>query len=59
MCFVLNLVTFRSQYYLAHCNDGMVIVRETSEEPPEPLSANTPPLSIAMIGPVPVTKQAK
>jgi hypothetical protein len=31
----------------------------TSEEPPEPLSTNTIPLSIAMIGPVPLTQKAK
>jgi hypothetical protein len=31
------------------------MVRGTSEEPLEPLSANTVPLSIAMIGSVPLT----
>jgi hypothetical protein len=35
------------------------MVRGTSKEPPEPLSANAVPLSIAMIGPVPLTRQAK
>jgi predicted aspartyl protease len=54
-----NLVTFVSQYCLAHCNERAVIVRGTSEEPPEPLSTNTVPLSIAMIGPMPVTQQAQ
>jgi predicted aspartyl protease len=57
--FASNLVTFGSQYCLAHCNDRAVTVWGTSEEPPEPLSANTAPLSIAMIGPVPLTRQAK
>jgi predicted aspartyl protease len=57
--FASNLVTFGSQYCLALCNDRAVTVQGTSEEPPEPLSANTAPLSIAMIGPVPLTRQAK
>jgi hypothetical protein len=57
--FASNLVTFGSQYYLAHCNDRAVTVRGTSKEPPELLSANTAPLSIAMISPVPLTPQAK
>jgi predicted aspartyl protease len=53
--FASNIITFGSQYYLAHCNDMAVMVRDTSEEPPEPLSTNTAPLSITMIGPVPLT----
>jgi predicted aspartyl protease len=53
--FASNLVTSGSQYYLAHCNDRAVMVQGTSEELPEPPSANTAPLSIAMIGPVPLT----
>jgi hypothetical protein len=36
-----------------------VTVRGTSKDPPEPLTANAAPLSIAMIGPVPLTPQAK
>jgi hypothetical protein len=59
ICFTSNLVTFGSQYCLAYCNDRAVMVRGTSEEPPEPLSTNTAPLSIAMIGPIPLTQQAK
>jgi hypothetical protein len=59
ICFASNFVTFGSQYYLAHCNDRVVMVRGTSEEPPEPLSTNTTPLSIAMIGPMPLTQEAK
>jgi hypothetical protein len=35
------------------------MVQGTSEEPPEPLSANTAPLSIAMISPILLTQQAK
>jgi predicted aspartyl protease len=54
-----NVVTFGSQYCLAHCNDRAVTVRRTSEDPPEPLAANAAPLSIAMIAPVPLTRQAK
>jgi predicted aspartyl protease len=57
--FASNLVTFGSQYYLAHCNDRVVIVRGTSEEPPESLCTNAAPLSIAIIGPIPLTWQAK
>jgi hypothetical protein len=57
--FASNLVTFGSQYCLAHCNERAVTVRGTSEEPPEPLAGNAAPLSIAMIGPVPLTQQAK
>jgi predicted aspartyl protease len=57
--FALNLVTFGSQYCLAHCNDRAVTVHGTSEDPPEPLAINAIPLSIAMIGPVPLTCQAK
>jgi predicted aspartyl protease len=57
--FASNLVTFGSQYCLAHCNDRAVTAWGTSEEPPEPLSANTSPLSITMIGPIPLTRQAK
>jgi predicted aspartyl protease len=53
--FASNLVTFGSQYCLAHCNDRAVMIRGTSKEPPKPLSANTAPLSIAMISPVPLT----
>jgi hypothetical protein len=52
---VSNLVIFGSQYYLAHYNKRVVTVQGTSKEPPEPLSANTAPLSIAMIGAVPCT----
>jgi hypothetical protein len=55
----LNLVTFGSQYCLAHCNDRVVTVRGTSEQPPELLTGNAAPLSIAMIGPIPLTRQAK
>jgi predicted aspartyl protease len=57
--FASNVVTFGSQDCPAHCNDRVVMVRGTSEEPPEPLSTNTAPLSIAMIGPMPLTQQAK
>jgi predicted aspartyl protease len=57
--FESNLVTFGSQYCLAHCNDRAVTVRGTSEQPPEHLTGNAAPLSIAMIGPVPLTRQAK
>jgi hypothetical protein len=57
--FASNLVTFGSQYCLAHCNDQAVTVRGTSEEPPESLSTNAAPISIAMIGPVPLIWQAK
>jgi predicted aspartyl protease len=57
--FASNLVTFGSQYCLAHSNDRAVTVQGTSEEPPEPLSTNATPISIAMIGPVPLTRQAK
>jgi hypothetical protein len=53
--FASNLITFWSQYYLAHCNDSTVMVRGTTEEPPEYLSVNTTPLSIAKIRPVPLT----
>jgi hypothetical protein len=53
--FTSNLVTFGSQYYLNHCNDTVVMVWGTSEEPPEPLSGNAIPLSIAIIGLVPLT----
>jgi hypothetical protein len=35
------------------------MVRGTSEQPPEPVTGNAAPLSIAMIGPVPLTRQAK
>jgi hypothetical protein len=55
----LNLVTFRSQYCLAYCNDRAVTVRGTSEEPPEPLSMNAAPISIAMIRPVSLSREAK
>jgi hypothetical protein len=55
MHFASNLVTFGSQNCLAHCNNRVVMVQGTSKEPPEPLSANTAPLSIAMISPVPLT----
>jgi hypothetical protein len=57
--FASNLVTFGSQYCSAHCNDRAVTVRGTSEQPPEPLTGNAAPLSIAMIGPIPLTRQAK
>jgi hypothetical protein len=57
--FASNLVTLGSQYYLAHCNERVVMVRGTSEEPPESLAINAVPLNIAMIGPVPLTQQAK
>jgi hypothetical protein len=56
ICFASNPVTFGSQYYLAHCNDRAVMVWGTSKESPKPLSANTVPLSIAIIGPVPLTQ---
>jgi hypothetical protein len=52
ICFASNLVTFGSQYCLAYCNNRVVIVWGTSEEPPELLSANTAPLSITMISPI-------
>jgi hypothetical protein len=52
-------VTFGSQYCLAHCNDRAVIVRGTSKQPPEHLTGNAAPLSITMIGPIPLTCQAK
>jgi predicted aspartyl protease len=57
--FASNLVTFGSQYCLAHCNDRAVTVWGTSEQPPEHLTGNAAPLSIAMIGPIPLTRQAK
>jgi hypothetical protein len=57
--FALNLVTFGSQYCLAHCNDRAVTVPGTSEDPPEPLTINATPLSIAMIGCMPLTHQAR
>jgi hypothetical protein len=57
--FASNLVTFSSQYCLAHCNDRAVTIRGTSKDPPGPLAVNATPLSIAMIGPVPLTHQAK
>jgi hypothetical protein len=57
--FASNLVTFGSQYCLAHCNDRAVTVHGTSKDPPEPLATNAAPLSIAMIRPVPLTHQAK
>jgi hypothetical protein len=53
--FASNLVIFGSQYYLAHCNDRAVMVRGTSEQPLEHLTGNAAPLSIAMIGPIPLT----
>jgi hypothetical protein len=59
ICFASNLVTFGSQNCLAHCNNRAVTVRGTSEQPPEHLTGNAAPLSIAMIGPVPLTQQAK
>jgi hypothetical protein len=59
ICFASNLVTFGSQYCLAHCNDRAVTLQGTSKEPPEPLSANTTPLSIAKISPILLTWQAK
>jgi hypothetical protein len=55
ICFVSNLVTFGSQYCLAHCNDRAVMVQGTSEQPLEYLTGNAAPVSIAMIGPVPLT----
>jgi predicted aspartyl protease len=57
--FASNVVTFGSQYCLAHCNNRAVTVHGTSEDPPKPLTANASPLSIAMIEPVPLTRQAK
>jgi predicted aspartyl protease len=57
--FALNLITFGSQYCLAHCNDWVVTVRGTSEEPPESLPMNATPISIVMIGPAPLVWQAK
>jgi hypothetical protein len=57
--FASNLVTFGSQYCLAHCNERAVTVHGTSEDVLEPLAANATPLSIAMIGPMPLTRQAK
>jgi hypothetical protein len=57
--FASNLVTFGSQYCLAHCNDRAVTVRGTSGEPLESLSTNAAAISIAMIGPVPLIRQAK
>jgi predicted aspartyl protease len=59
ICFASNLVTFGSQYCLAYCNDRAVTVRGTSEEPPESLPTNAAPISIAMIGPAPLVRQAK
>jgi hypothetical protein len=53
--FASNLVTFRSQYCLAHCNDRVVMVWGTSKQPPEYLTGNAAPLSITMIGPIPLT----
>jgi hypothetical protein len=57
--FASNLVTFGSQYCLAHCNDRAVTVHGTTEDPPEPLAINAALLSIAMIGPMLLTHQAK
>jgi hypothetical protein len=57
--FASNLVTFRSQYCLAHCNNKAVIVWGTSEELLESLCINTALISIAMIGPIPLIQQAK
>jgi predicted aspartyl protease len=57
--FTSNLVTFGSQYCLVYCNDRAVTVRGTSKDPPEPLAINAAPLSITMIRPVPLTRQAK
>jgi hypothetical protein len=54
--FASNLMTFGSQYYLAHCNNRAVMVRGTSEQPPEHLTRNAAPLSIAMIGPIPLSQ---
>jgi predicted aspartyl protease len=59
ICFASNLVTFGSQYCLAYCNDRVVTVWGTSEQPPEHLTGNDAPLSIAMIGPIPLSRQAK
>jgi hypothetical protein len=57
--FASHLVTFGSQYYLAHCNNRAVTVRGTSEQPPEHRTRNAALLSITMIGPIPLTRQAK
>jgi hypothetical protein len=35
------------------------MVRGTSKQPPEHLTRNAAPLSITMIGPIPLTRQAK
>jgi hypothetical protein len=53
--FASNLMTFGSQYCLAYCNDRAVMVWGTSEQPPEYLTGNAAPLSITMIGPIPLT----
>jgi predicted aspartyl protease len=55
ICFVSNFITFGFQYYPAHTNDRAVTVRGTCEEHLEPFCTNTVPLTIAMIGPIPLT----
>jgi hypothetical protein len=56
ICFASNLVTFGSQYCLAHCNDRAVTVRGISEDPPD---TPTNPIRIAMVGPATLHRQAK
>jgi hypothetical protein len=56
ICFASNLVTFGSQYCLAHCNDRAVTIRGISEDPP---AASTNPIRIAMVGPATLHRQAK
>jgi predicted aspartyl protease len=48
ICFTSNLVTFGSQYCLAHCIDQAVTVRGTSEEAPNVLPIPKPPIQPLM-----------
>jgi hypothetical protein len=59
ICFASNLITFGSQYCLAHCNHWAVRVWGTSKELPDSLSMNATLISIAIVGPVPLIWQAK
>jgi hypothetical protein len=54
--FASNLITFGSQYCLAHCNDRAVTIQGISEDPPD---APTNPIRIAMVGPATLHRQAK
>jgi hypothetical protein len=48
ICVASNLVTFGSQYCLAHCVDRAVTVRGTSEEPPDVLPIPELPIQLLM-----------